>query len=230
MYRCSNSDRQRLLTRTTYFARVTPSRPAEDPVGLFRVVHSVPSSEQVLRRDLRWHRTAALTLNRMGQIDYDYVEITEEEAARIVASWTEKWSSPSATNCSCGKPGRRRWSAGIVQRVWSKRRGIEQFRQRREGAQLSDAIEWAFANGRPSGAPVISRENMIAHYGEKETARLLDEMQPTLREVMEIPIDWNDFSWDGAGDHIMDTLRNRHPELSEAALGSLRGYFMFQTK
>lgn len=96
--------------------------------------------------------------------------------------------------------------------------------------QLNEAIVWSLTNGTPKGAPIISRENMVGHYGEALADSLLDEIRPLLRELMSIPVDWSVQSWQEAGDFVRDTMLARHPHLSSDAAARLRGYFMYQTK
>ena len=96
--------------------------------------------------------------------------------------------------------------------------------------EVSEALVWALQNGSPAGAPIPSRNNMIDHYGQERADALLEEIQPLLKEIMVIPVDWSAQSWQEAGDHVRDTMRERHPDLSPEAAARLRGYFMFQTK
>jgi hypothetical protein len=96
--------------------------------------------------------------------------------------------------------------------------------------EVNEALVWALQNGSPAGAPVLSRHNMIDHYGQEQADALLEEIRPLLQEIMAIPVDWTAQSWQEAGDHVRDTMLERHPYLSEEAAARLRGYFMFQTK
>lgn len=96
--------------------------------------------------------------------------------------------------------------------------------------EINEAIVWSLANGSLKGAPIISRDNMIEHYGAEQTDTLLSEITPLLQELMRIPVDWNKQSWQEAGDHVRDTMKDRHPYLSDEAAGRLPGYFMYQTR
>ncbi len=96
--------------------------------------------------------------------------------------------------------------------------------------EVNEAIVWSLTNGTPRGAPIISKENMVEHYGPEQTDALLAEIKPLLQELMKIPVDWEKQTWQEAGDYVRDTMKDRHPYLSDDAAGRLRGYFMFQTK
>jgi hypothetical protein len=96
--------------------------------------------------------------------------------------------------------------------------------------EVNEALVWALQNGSPAGAPVPSRHNMVDHYGQEQANALLEEINPLLQEIMAIPVDWATQSWQEAGDHVRDTMLERHPSLSQQAAARLRGYFMFQTK
>lgn len=96
--------------------------------------------------------------------------------------------------------------------------------------EVNDALVWALQNGSPAGAPVLSRQNMVEHYGQEQADALLEKIKPLLQEVMAIPVDWATQSWQEAGDNVRDTMLERHPYLSQEAAARLRGYFMFQTK
>ncbi|MED5815273.1 hypothetical protein VST63_23175 [Mycolicibacterium sp. 050232] len=97
-------------------------------------------------------------------------------------------------------------------------------------AEINEAIVWALANGSPKGAPVVSMEKMANHYGPERTDVLLGEIRSLVEELMGITVDWQTKSWQEAGDYVRDTMRDRHPYLSEEAAGRLRGYFMYQTR
>jgi len=72
--------------------------------------------------------------------------------------------------------------------------------------------------------------NNMHHYGAEQTDMLLAKIRPLLQELMSISVDWSKQSWQEAGDYVRDTIQSRHPYLSDAAVGRLRGYFMYQTK
>lgn len=96
--------------------------------------------------------------------------------------------------------------------------------------EINEAIVWPLTNGSPRGARIISRDNMIDRYGVEQTDALLSEIRPLLQELMGIPGDWSEQSWQEAGDYVRDTIKDRHPYLSDEAAGRLRGYFMYQTR
>jgi hypothetical protein len=74
-----------------------PEFTRENPAGVFRRVHTEPlPTDEVLRRDLRRHPTDELYRYWLGKNDWDFVEITEEEADTIIARWRRKFGDPLA--------------------------------------------------------------------------------------------------------------------------------------
>ncbi|MEW2481740.1 hypothetical protein AB0876_19315 [Mycobacterium sp. NPDC049093] len=96
--------------------------------------------------------------------------------------------------------------------------------------EINEAIVWALTNGSPKGAPIVSKENMANHYGPERADALLGEIRPLLEELMGVTVHWRTQSWQEAGDYARDTMRDRHPYLSDEAARRLRGYFLYQTR
>ncbi|GAA1726247.1 hypothetical protein [Aeromicrobium alkaliterrae] len=56
------------------------------------------------------------------------------------------------------------------------------------------------------------------------------EVQSLLDETMAVPIEWDEKSLVEIGDEVVTVMRERHPDLSEAALRKLGSYFTYLVK
>jgi hypothetical protein len=81
-----------------YFASVSPGYPADKPGGVLRQWHQMWHTgrevriDQAVGRDLRWHDTSLFVRNaRSGE--YDFVEISQRQAAAVLDRWLAKWSA-----------------------------------------------------------------------------------------------------------------------------------------
>jgi hypothetical protein len=86
------------MPEVTYYANVTPEHPASDPAGLFRVLNTEPRGSyhayQALRRDLQWHQSDLLyRYFWRGSMDWNLVEISEEQAQAIIERWREEFAA-----------------------------------------------------------------------------------------------------------------------------------------
>jgi hypothetical protein len=87
--------RQAVTEQITYYAVVGPGRTIHDPSGLVRrraAAHG-PVDES-LARDLSWRFTDALYQDERGENSGpDLVEISSDEAERLVERFREKWGA-----------------------------------------------------------------------------------------------------------------------------------------
>jgi len=79
---------------TRYYAAIGLGRGREDPDGLIRrrLVEPGPVDE-ALQRDLTWRWTAGLTRWERGEIDSEFVEISAEQAQRLIERFRAKWTA-----------------------------------------------------------------------------------------------------------------------------------------
>jgi hypothetical protein len=72
--------------QTTYYAIIDDFSSRENPAGVLRrVKHGGGQHDEAFGRDLAWNHTSLLYSAERGNLDNKFVEISEEEAERIVA-------------------------------------------------------------------------------------------------------------------------------------------------
>jgi hypothetical protein len=73
--------------RITFYAIVDDLSSRELPAGVLRRVYfeSGGRRDEAFSKDLKWERTAMLVSSERGDLQYDFIEITEGEADQIVA-------------------------------------------------------------------------------------------------------------------------------------------------
>jgi hypothetical protein len=78
--------------RTTYYAIVDELSTREDPAGIFRRTYIADTGkrDEAFGRDLSWHRSSLLVAAERGDLTNDFVEISEDEATRIVERIRQK--------------------------------------------------------------------------------------------------------------------------------------------
>ncbi|HEU5385894.1 MAG TPA: hypothetical protein VFV73_08335 [Streptosporangiaceae bacterium] len=71
----------------TYYAVVDDLSSRERPAGVFRRTYTDDGgrSDEMFTRDLTWEFSPELISAERGNLEFDFVEITEDEANRIVA-------------------------------------------------------------------------------------------------------------------------------------------------
>lgn len=82
-----------MAAEVVYFAIITRGRSAADPSGLARrTFTSSGRLDEALRRDLSWGRDAAIyEWERGEELGTDLVEISPEEAGRLIERFRRKW-------------------------------------------------------------------------------------------------------------------------------------------
>jgi hypothetical protein len=74
-----------MTAHTTYYAILDDEHSPDRPVGVFRRVKSDEGQiDEVFSRNLQWEFSPLLYSAERGDIMYDFVVITEEEATQIV--------------------------------------------------------------------------------------------------------------------------------------------------
>jgi hypothetical protein len=76
-----------MLDETTYYAIVDDLSSRERPVGVLRrsYFESRGRRDEAFSQDLTWERTSLLVSHERGDLQYEFIEITEDEANEIVA-------------------------------------------------------------------------------------------------------------------------------------------------
>jgi hypothetical protein len=73
--------------KTTYYAIVDDLSSREQPAGILRRVYfeSGGRRDEAYSQNLVWERTSLLVSSERGDLQYEFIEITEGEANQIVA-------------------------------------------------------------------------------------------------------------------------------------------------
>ena len=71
----------------TYYAVVNDLSSREQPAGVFRRTYTEDGgrSDEAFTRNLQWEYSTSLVSRERGDLDNDFIEITEDEANQIVA-------------------------------------------------------------------------------------------------------------------------------------------------
>ena len=79
--------------RITYYAVIGDGRTVESPYGLVRrlAFDGDGFTDEGLRRDFSWKFTPAIVEWERGDFTYDLVEVSHEQAERIVQYFRERW-------------------------------------------------------------------------------------------------------------------------------------------
>ena len=73
--------------QVTYYAVVDDLSSREQPAGVFRRTYTEDGgrSDEVFTRDLTWEFSPELISAERGDLQYQFIEVTEDEANQIVA-------------------------------------------------------------------------------------------------------------------------------------------------
>ena len=73
--------------KVTYYAVVNDSSSRERPAGVFRRTYTEDGgrSDEAFTRNLRWEYSTSLISAERGDVENEFIEITESEASQIVA-------------------------------------------------------------------------------------------------------------------------------------------------
>ena len=75
-----------MADRVTYFAVVNDLSSRERPAGVFRRTYTEDGgrSDEAFTRNLRWEYSTSLVSAERGDLDNEFIEISEDEADQIV--------------------------------------------------------------------------------------------------------------------------------------------------
>jgi hypothetical protein len=76
-----------------YYAVVDHEATVEQPYGLVRRLefHGDGFTDETLRRDFSWIFTPAIVEWKRGDLSYELVEVSHEQASKIIEYFREKW-------------------------------------------------------------------------------------------------------------------------------------------
>ena len=78
--------------KITYYAIVDDLSSREQPAGILRRVYfeSGGRRDEAFSQDLVWERTSMLVSSERGDLQYEFIEITEDEANQVIAQIREE--------------------------------------------------------------------------------------------------------------------------------------------
>jgi hypothetical protein len=78
--------------KITYFAVVNGHTTVDKPYGLVRrLEHDDGPEDETLRKDLSWEFTPAIVEWKRGDLSYELVEVSHEQASKIIEYFRDKW-------------------------------------------------------------------------------------------------------------------------------------------
>ena len=81
-----------MSNKITYYAIVGGSNTIENPRGLVRrLEHDDGPSDEVLRNDFSWKFTPVIAEWERSDFDDELVEVSHEQAERIIGYFRERW-------------------------------------------------------------------------------------------------------------------------------------------
>ena len=80
-----------MTDKISYFAMVGPEHSVDQPIGLLRrLTHDDGPEDEGLRDDLSWRKTSLIVEHDNGSLDGELVEVSHEQAGRIVEYFRAK--------------------------------------------------------------------------------------------------------------------------------------------
>lgn len=82
--------------KVIYYAVVDERSSRERPAGLFRRTYTEAGGrrDEAFTRDFVWKRSPSLVSTERGDLQYDFVEITEDEADQLEGQLRARWARP----------------------------------------------------------------------------------------------------------------------------------------
>ena len=82
-----------MSNRITYYAIVGRGASVDHPLGLVRrLEHDDGPEDESMRKDLSWRRTPVIVERENGSYDNELVEVSHEQASKIVRYFREKFA------------------------------------------------------------------------------------------------------------------------------------------
>ena len=83
--------------KVTYYAVVNDLSSRERPAGVFRRTYTEDGgrSDEAFTRNLRWEYSTSLVSAERGDLQNDFIEITEDEANQLMEQLRARWTSAS---------------------------------------------------------------------------------------------------------------------------------------
>jgi hypothetical protein len=83
--------------KVTYYAVVNERSSRERPAGLFRRTYFETGGrrDEAFTTDLVWERSSTLVSAERGDLENEFIEITEDEANQLMEELRARWTSAS---------------------------------------------------------------------------------------------------------------------------------------
>ena len=83
--------------RVIYYAVVNDLSTRERPAGLFRRIYTEKGGlrDEAFTRNLIWKDSSSLVSAERGDLDNDFIEITEDEANQLMETFRVRWTGAS---------------------------------------------------------------------------------------------------------------------------------------
>lgn len=83
--------------KVIYYAVIDERSSRERPAGLFRRTYTEAGGlrDEAFTRDLVWKSSWTLVSAERGDLQYDFVEITADEATRLEGQLRARWTGPT---------------------------------------------------------------------------------------------------------------------------------------
>jgi len=80
--------------KVTYYAVVNDLSSRERPAGVFRRTYTEDGgrSDEAFTRNLRWEYSTSLVSAERGDLQNDFIEITEDEANQLMEKLRARWT------------------------------------------------------------------------------------------------------------------------------------------
>ena len=82
--------------KITYYAVVDDLSSREQPAGVFRRIYFEAGGkrDEAFTTDLVWERSPSLVSTERGDLQNEFIEITEDEANQLMEQLRARWTSP----------------------------------------------------------------------------------------------------------------------------------------
>jgi hypothetical protein len=88
-----------MADKVIYYAVVNDLSSRDRPAGLFRRTYTEAGGlrDEAFTRDLVWKSSSSLASAERGDLENDFIEITEKEAKQLMEQLRARWTSANST-------------------------------------------------------------------------------------------------------------------------------------
>jgi hypothetical protein len=87
-----------MADKVIYYAVVNDLSSRDRPAGLFRRTYTEAGGlrDEAFTRNLIWKNSSTLVSAERGDLENDFIEITEDEASQLMEQLRARWTGPSS--------------------------------------------------------------------------------------------------------------------------------------